>query len=54
MTIYTGIITTIAGTGASTYNGDEIAATAATFNYPYGITLDSAGIFIGFYFFFSR
>ncbi len=45
VTISSGIIATIAGTGASTYNGDEIAATTATFYYPYGITLDSAGNF---------
>jgi sugar lactone lactonase YvrE len=38
-----GIITTIAGTGTSGYNGDEIAATNAELNLPTGIAVDDAG-----------
>lgn len=38
-----GIITTIAGTGASGYNGDGIVATTAQLYYPEGIALDTAG-----------
>ena len=39
----TGVISTIAGTGAAGYNGDGIAATAAQINGPCGITFDNAG-----------
>jgi trimeric autotransporter adhesin len=38
-----GIITTIAGTGTSGYNGDGIAATTADLNRPRGLALDAAG-----------
>ncbi len=37
------IITTIAGTGSSGYNGDNGQATAATFTYPYQLVLDAQG-----------
>ncbi len=40
----TGIITTIAGAGGAAYNGDNIAATSATLNTPYGLTVDSSGL----------
>ena len=43
VTVSTGIITTIAGTGASSYSGDNGPATSATFDYPVGVVLDSAG-----------
>ncbi len=44
----TGVITTIAGTGAAGYTGDGSSATAATFNKPLGIATDEAGnIFVG-------
>jgi hypothetical protein len=43
LTIFTGIITTIAGTGSGSYNGDNIQATSATLNYPTGVTVDSSG-----------
>jgi sugar lactone lactonase YvrE len=36
----TGIITTIAGTGAYGYNGDSIAATTAMLDYPLGVAVD--------------
>ena len=41
--VSTGIITTIAGTGTSSYSGDNGAATSAALNYPSGVALDSAG-----------
>ncbi len=37
------IITTIAGTGSSSYNGDDVQATAAAVSSPYGVALDSSG-----------
>ena len=43
VTISTGIITTIAGTGTSSYSGDDGPATSATFKYPYGVAVDSSG-----------
>ena len=44
----TGIITTIAGTGTSGYNGDGILATSARLNFPHGIAVDANGnIYIG-------
>jgi sugar lactone lactonase YvrE len=43
----TKIITTIAGTGVAGFNGDNIRATKAKFNFPTGITVDAEGnIFI--------
>jgi trimeric autotransporter adhesin len=39
----TGIITTIAGTGASGYTGDKGLATSATLYYPDAVRIDSAG-----------
>jgi hypothetical protein len=43
VTVSTGIITTFAGTGASSYSGDNGAATSATFCYPYGVAVDASG-----------
>ena len=43
VTISTGIITTIAGTGTGSYSGDNDAATAATLRCPTDVALDSAG-----------
>ncbi len=43
MTVSTGIITTYAGTGTTTYSGDGGAATSATLKYPYGVAIDSSG-----------
>ena len=37
------IITTIAGTGTSSYSGDGGAATSATLYYPQGVALDASG-----------
>jgi hypothetical protein len=44
VTVSTGIITTIAGTGTATYSGDGGAATSAGLNEPEGVALDSSGI----------
>ena len=43
VTVSTGIISTIAGTGTGSYSGDNGAATSATLYYPYGVGLDTAG-----------
>ena len=37
------IITTIAGTGTSSYSGDNGAATSAAFDDPTGVALDASG-----------
>ena len=39
----TSIISTIAGTGAGGYNGDNIRATSATVTSPIGVAVDSFG-----------
>ena len=43
VTVSTGIITTIAGTGSAGFSGDNGPATSAALYYPEGIALDSAG-----------
>ena len=43
VTVSTGIITTIVGTGTASYSGDGGAATSADLNYPYGVALDASG-----------
>ena len=43
VTVSTGIITTIAGTGDAIYNGDNGAATSATLYNPIGVALDASG-----------
>jgi hypothetical protein len=43
VTISTGIITTIAGTGTGSYSGDNNLAINAALNTPTGVALDSAG-----------
>ncbi len=48
ITIATGIITTIAGTGVGSFTGDGGLATAATIYSPWGIAIDASGnIYIG-------
>ena len=48
VTVSTGFISTVAGTGTASFSGDGGAATSATLNSPYGIALDSSGGFIRF------
>ncbi len=48
VTVSTGIITTIAGTGTSSYSGDNGSATSAALNTPNAIALDSTGAQIRF------
>ena len=43
VTISTGIITTIAGTGSAAYSGDNGPATSAALNSPAGVTVDTSG-----------
>ena len=43
VTVSTGIITTIAGTGTASYSGDNGAATSATLNNPFGVAVDVSG-----------
>ena len=43
VTISTGIITTIAGTGTASYSGDDGAATSATLNWPRTVFVDASG-----------
>ena len=43
VTVSTGIITLLAGTGTGSYSGDNGQATSATFNGPGGVVLDSSG-----------
>ncbi len=43
VTISTGIVTTIAGTGTNSHSGDGGPATSAALSYPVRITLDSSG-----------
>ncbi len=43
VTVSTGIITTIAGTGTSSYSGDNGPATSAGLNYPFGVAVDTSG-----------
>ncbi len=53
VTVSTGIITTIAGTGSElvSYSGDNGPATSATLYFPFGVTVDSAGTHSLIYFF---
>jgi hypothetical protein len=41
--VSTGIITTIAGTGTTSYSGDNGPATSAALKSPYGVAVDSSG-----------
>ncbi len=43
ITVSTGIITTYAGTGSTTYNGDGGAASSAAIYHNHGVCIDSAG-----------
>jgi len=39
----TGIITTVAGNGTQGFSGDNVAATSASLNNPWGVTIDNSG-----------
>ena len=43
VTISTGFISTVAGTGTASYSGDGAAATSAALNTPSGVAVDSSG-----------
>ncbi len=43
VTVSTGIIATFAGTGTSSYSGDNGPATSAELHGPYGVCLDASG-----------
>ena len=43
VTVSTGIISTIAGTGSGSYSGDNGAATSATLYLPVGVAVDASG-----------
>ena len=43
ITVVTGIISTVAGTGTSSFSGDNGAATSAALYNPSGVTLDTSG-----------
>ena len=43
VTIFTGIITTIAGTGSFGYSGDNGPATSAELSYASGVVIDTSG-----------
>ena len=43
ITVATGFISTLAGTGTASFAGDGAAATSAGLNQPYGVAVDSAG-----------
>ena len=43
VTVSTGIITTIAGTGGYGYSGDNGAATSAALYSPFGVAVDASG-----------
>ena len=43
VTVSTGIITTIAGTGTASYSGDNGAATSAALGWPSGVAVDASG-----------
>ena len=46
VTVSTGIITTFAGTGASSYSGDNGPATSAGLRNPVDVTTDASGAII--------
>ena len=46
VTVSTGVITTVAGTGISSYSGDNGAATSAALFCPTGVITDASGIAI--------
>ncbi len=47
----TGILSTFAGTGSTTYNGDALLATSASLYYPHGVSVDATGNSLCFYYY---
>ncbi len=45
ITVSTGIITTVAGTGSPGYSGDGGLATSAKLSYPHGVVVDNSGTY---------
>lgn len=43
VTVSTGIISMIAGTGTASYSGDNGQASSATLSSPYGVAVDTSG-----------
>ena len=43
VTVSTGVITTIAGTGTGSYSGDNGPATSASLSSPRGVAVDASG-----------
>ena len=43
-TLVDGVVTTVVGTGTGSYSGDNMDATSATINQPWGIALDLLGM----------
>ena len=43
VTVSTGLISTIAGTGSGGYSGDNGAATSAALYWPLGVAVDASG-----------
>ncbi len=46
VTVATGIIATIAGSGTSSYSGDNGPATSAALYEPFGVAIDASGTII--------
>jgi hypothetical protein len=49
ISISTGIITTYAGTGSSSYSGNGGVASSATFNNPAALSIDTSGMYTDYF-----
>ena len=52
ITVSTGIISTIAGSGTNGYSGDNVQASSAALSTPTGVALDTSGTSSTFFIFF--